>query len=859
LKTDTLLKSFYRRLKAPVQARQINSFTRTRQQVELLEDRALLSGLSVTGIGSALTPTDLVTSLLGPGVSVSNIQFTGHTGTAGMDFKNGDSSSAGSFTGGAGIIGFDSGIILSSGGVQNVVGPNTTDSITQDNLLGGDADLDTLTSGITFDATELSFDFVPTFNTVTFQYTFTSDEYNEWANTPYNDVFGFFLNGSNVALLPMTDTGNFVVSINNVNGGNPPGTGPQNAAFYINNDIASGAPRNTEMDGMTTVLSVIANVNANQVNHIKLAIADTGDSIYDSNVLIKATSFTRAEIELQPDSGTDPIGGNHTVTATITDDAGVPQPGVVVSFMVGSGPNKGTTGSNTTDVNGQAAFTYADNGGVGTDTIVAQFTNSASELITSAPATQTWTTEGETPPSITPPSQQFSDEGASQLFDLGSFSDPEGGPWSVVVNWDDGSPDSTLPELNSEGSLGTQSHVFAEEGSYNVTVTVTDTDNGQSFAASFNVLVSDLAVLATGATTFTTVQGVYLPGSIATQSQLLATFVDPGGAEPNPADRTPNTVDGHYIVIIDWGDSSPNEPAVVTYNGVAGDGSKTNSFNVTGGPHLYTTTGTKTITVMIDHEGTLTTVIDTVEVVSVLNHVPGGGSSNALVIGTDPAGQVVRVVPVGKQTGKPTDSVQVFIGSSTTTLALQGTYTNFESILINGQSGNDDLEVGSKVVKNATLYGGAGNDRLQGGKGHNILLGGDGNDTIADGNGYSLLIGGKGTDRLTGKGAGDILIGDSTDFDDPGNHTRVDALYAIFNAWKNIGRNANTSYPNRAAAVVSLFSTNATNAAHVHDDGSADVLTGGSSLDLFFAGVMDSMTDRKRKEKVLTSGTGVPL
>lgn len=232
-------------------------------------------GLTVSNMTS---PEDLVAKLLGEGVEVSNISFKG------------TSNSAGTFSGGASIIGFEEGIILSSGSVHNVVGPNIEDDITEDNDLPGDSDLNTLISGKTQDATVLEFDFIPETDTLAFQYVFASDEYNEYTNSSYNDVFGFFLNGKNVALLPGTD---IPVSINNVNGGKPYGENAQNSEYFRNNDLDDGGGEiNTEMDGLTVVLEVKAEVKANEVNHIKLAIADVGDASLDSNVLFKAGSFT---------------------------------------------------------------------------------------------------------------------------------------------------------------------------------------------------------------------------------------------------------------------------------------------------------------------------------------------------------------------------------------------------------------------------------------------------------------------------------------------------------------------------------------------------------------------------------------
>ena len=93
-------------------------------------------------------------------------------------------------------------------------------------------------------------------------------------------------------MIPGTDT---PVAINTVNDGNPEGnTTATNPAYYRNNDVASGAPINTELDGLTVVLTLTANVNAGVKNHIKLAIADASDCIYDSDVFIRAGSFVAA-------------------------------------------------------------------------------------------------------------------------------------------------------------------------------------------------------------------------------------------------------------------------------------------------------------------------------------------------------------------------------------------------------------------------------------------------------------------------------------------------------------------------------------------------------------------------------------
>ncbi len=106
-----------------------------------------------------------------------------------------------------------------------------------------------------------------------------------------SEVFGFFLDGNNIALIPGTTT---PVSINNVNGGNPFGTNATNPGFYNNNDPNDpGSPSfDIEYDGFTKVFQAQA-LNLKPGTHtIKLAIADTGDSSLDSAVFIQGGSFS---------------------------------------------------------------------------------------------------------------------------------------------------------------------------------------------------------------------------------------------------------------------------------------------------------------------------------------------------------------------------------------------------------------------------------------------------------------------------------------------------------------------------------------------------------------------------------------
>ena len=176
----------------------------------------------------------------------------------------GGANASGTFAGGNGVIGLPSGILLTSGNVTNVVGPNTSDQAGAGNAGAGNALLQTLIPNgqATEDASVLQLTIIPQGQTLQFKYVFGSEEYNEFSTSQFNDVFGFFVNGQNYALIPGTGT---PVAINNINIGDPAGSACVNCAFFVNNDPFDGglnsAPFNTQLDGFTTVLSFIAPVN----------------------------------------------------------------------------------------------------------------------------------------------------------------------------------------------------------------------------------------------------------------------------------------------------------------------------------------------------------------------------------------------------------------------------------------------------------------------------------------------------------------------------------------------------------------------------------------------------------------------
>jgi gliding motility-associated-like protein len=265
------------------------------------------------------TPQQLIEDVLINSECISNVMVTN---VEGGNF-NGTDQSYGYFDATGTTFPITNGLVLSTGRLSNVPGPNT--SLSDDNASGwsGDRDLETaLSENNTINATILEFDFQSLSNQISFRYLFASEEYQEGDNNTcqYSDLFGFLIrpttstNYTNIALVPGTNT---PVKVTTVHSGIPGACNPINETFFGGWNDAS-APIN--FNGQTAVLTATATITPNVTYHVKLVIADEQNYRYDSAVFLEAGSFT-SDIDLGLDrvfATSNPLCENETLDLDAT-------------------------------------------------------------------------------------------------------------------------------------------------------------------------------------------------------------------------------------------------------------------------------------------------------------------------------------------------------------------------------------------------------------------------------------------------------------------------------------------------------------------------------------------------------------
>ncbi|MDD5158921.1 MAG: choice-of-anchor L domain-containing protein [Sulfuricurvum sp.] len=269
-----------------------------------------VSGWGAASYVSGATAAQLAAQIQGPGITITNPQL-----------KRGKASQAGTFSNGiAGAkLEVDEGIILTGMSVNESFTTNSSWRTSLDNSGSStDADLLAIDAKARYDTVVFEFDVTLGANTrlLMVDYQFASEEYNEYVGSQFNDAFGFFVSGGdltktyNIArvvddstIVTTANIENYVpVTVNNVNNGSVgiyDDTTPQiltNSQYFINNCVKgtgvpnctqSQAPVDVEYDGLTHRLhATLDNLTPGVTYHFKMALADTGDSQWDTGVFV---------------------------------------------------------------------------------------------------------------------------------------------------------------------------------------------------------------------------------------------------------------------------------------------------------------------------------------------------------------------------------------------------------------------------------------------------------------------------------------------------------------------------------------------------------------------------------------------
>jgi len=226
----------------------------------------------ITGLDSTTIETAISNLIFGGCVQISNVTYTGHARSFGVMIDP------------SGQYGMDTALVMTTGLADSVDGP-ASDFIGAVMGISGDNDLTTIAAAQTYDAAILEFDFTPNSDTIyASTFFFGSEEYPEFVNSTFNDVFAFHISGPgiaggplNIAYLPGSTT---PITINNVND-------QLNSQYYLDNQNGTIL----KFDGLTVPVQLEYPVVPGQTYHFKVAIADAGDGLYDSGVFLRAQSF----------------------------------------------------------------------------------------------------------------------------------------------------------------------------------------------------------------------------------------------------------------------------------------------------------------------------------------------------------------------------------------------------------------------------------------------------------------------------------------------------------------------------------------------------------------------------------------
>lgn len=216
------------------------------------------------------------------------------------------------------------------------------------------------------------------------------------------------------------------------------------------------------------------------------------------------------------------------------------------------------------------------------------------------------------PPKIDPIKPVTGNEGSKLTFPF-SFTDTNTSSWIVTADYGDGSPVETHTSVKTEGIL---QHVFTDNGTYTITLTITNAVGATSSLTTTATIGNVSPTVGTLSASSTTV-------SVNSSITVSAAFSDPGSKDTHSATWS-------------WGD------------GIVSDGVISGSYTsgIASGTHIYKTAGVYTVLVTIidkDNAGT-TNKLQYVAVTDTTQSINGTGSidssKGAYKANTDIAGKM---------------------------------------------------------------------------------------------------------------------------------------------------------------------------------------------------------------------------
>jgi len=446
---------------------------------------------------------------------------------------------------------------------------------------------------------------------------FLSEEFPEWVNTDFNDVF-----------LIERGSSTFIISGNTV-------TAPNNVAFDQNNNLitinTTGAlgmlaanATGTTYDGATVTLSTAANIPpATTSLTLIFSVMDLGDSVYDTTVFLDNFRF----------SG-NPVGGPVTEPAEVCGngiddnlngqvdegcnqppvaDAGGPYAGVEgspVAFDGGASSDPDNDpltyawdfGDGGTGTGATPSHTYAENGNYNVCLTVTDDDQASNQVCTTA----TIANAAPAIPSMTVSPATIDEDGTVTV--SGSFTDAGVlDTHTVNILWGDGSSSAATVTQGAGGGTFTASHQYLDDDPTattsdikQITATVTD-DDGDSGTYTANVTVNNVAPVISGITVPVD------PQAMGTSVSISASFSDVG------------TLDTHTCTI-DWD------------NG-AGPVAGTVSAGACTGANTYAAAGVYAVTVTVTDDDTGQDAMTATDLIVIYDpsagFVTGGGWYNS--------------------------------------------------------------------------------------------------------------------------------------------------------------------------------------------------------------------------------------